>query len=389
MIRVAFVVQRYGTEVVGGAETLARNLAERLSCHPLKITVFTTTARDYISWKNEYIPGDSILKGVTIRRFKVDRERNITDFNSFSDQFFQSEANDRDEMDWIIKQGPYSPGLIEALGEEQHNHDIFIFFTYLYHPTIVGMQVVDKPIILFPTAHDELPLYLNLMAGVFQKPRAIFFLTTAEMELVSRIFSPSGKMSLVRTGVNFGKQIQVKPFKQKYRIHAPYILYAGRIEKGKGLEAVFEAFGHVVNQRLIDLVLIGKKLMPIPNIKRLRYLGFVPEEDKQAAFKGALFSVQPSPLESLSITTLESFAQKTPVLVNEASPVLVEHVSLSGGGYIFKDTDTFCRHFYTLYDNDLIRKSMGEKGHAYVTENYSWDVVINKIKTVLHQLTTL
>lgn len=386
MIKIAFVVQRYGTDVVGGAETLARDLAERLSRLQCQVTVYTTTAKDYITWKNEYKAGESILRGVTIRRYNVEGERDIADFNLYSDQFFQKDQGERDEMAWIEKQGPLSPGLIEALAKEQVHHDIFFFFTYLYHTTVAGMEMVQKPIVLFPTAHDELPLYLHLMKGVFHKPRALFFLTQAEFDLVKRVFSPPGKMALIRTGVNVEQHTPLMPFRQKYRIHAPYILYAGRIEKGKGLEILFEAFGNVVNQRLVDLVLIGKQLMPIPPIHRLRYLGFIPEADKAAAFKGAIFSVQPSPLESLSITTLESFAQKTPVLVNKASPALVEHVRQSEGGFVFHDSESFCRHFYTLYDNRTMRLSMGQKGYHYVTEKYSWDVVMEKIMGILSQL---
>ncbi|MCP5103108.1 MAG: glycosyltransferase family 4 protein, partial [bacterium] len=75
MIKVGVVVQRYGEAVVGGAETLARDVAERLNASGFDVTVFTTTARDYVTWRNEYKPGESILKGVVIRRFDSEGER--------------------------------------------------------------------------------------------------------------------------------------------------------------------------------------------------------------------------------------------------------------------------------------------------------------------------
>ena len=57
---VAFVVQRYGADVTGGSEALARALAERLvPSHD--VTVFTTCARDYVTWRNELPAGEEGL----------------------------------------------------------------------------------------------------------------------------------------------------------------------------------------------------------------------------------------------------------------------------------------------------------------------------------------
>ena len=179
-----------------------------------------------------------------------------------------------------------------------------------------GLRAVSKPAILFPTAHDEPPIYLACMGEVFRRPRALFFLTRAEMDLVQRLFSPPGRMRLVRTGVDVPAAVDDKAFRRRYLLVAPYLLYSGRIERGKGLEAVFDYYRALKNEAYVDLVLIGKKLMELPDIQGLKYLGFVSEEEKLAAFKGAVLSLQPSPLESLSITTLESFSVGTPVLVN-------------------------------------------------------------------------
>jgi glycosyltransferase involved in cell wall biosynthesis len=386
MLRVGIVIQRYGKEVVGGAETLAKDIAERLNASGADVTVFTTTAKDYITWENFYKPGDSILKGVQIKRFPVERQRDIENFNRYSQTFFNADPGEREEMKWIIEQGPYSPALIEGISRAQADFDLFLFFTYLYYTTIAGMKVVEKPVVLFPTAHDEPPIYLNLMKEVFRRPEAILFLTGAEKQFVIKTFDPPGIPELVRTGMDISDNIAENLFRRKHLQFAPYFLYAGRIEKGKGLELVFEAYGQVKKSRLIDFVLLGKKLMDIPEIDGLKYLGYVPEEEKLAAFKGAVFSVQPSHLESLSITTLESFSQKTPVLVNKQCAVLQEHIDISGGGLSFENIDEFKQHFHTLYDNRKKSKQMGIKGFRYVEEYYAWEVVIAKIKDVLSKI---
>ena len=308
--------------MVGGAETLARNVSERLQRRGFDVTVLTTTAADYVTWENQFPAGESILRGVLIRRFVVDETRDIEEFNRESDWFFATPASERNESEWIRQQGPYCPGLIAALEKEQENFDLFLFFTYLYYPTVMGIPVVKKPVILFPTAHDEAPLYLNAMKPVFEKPDVLMFLTRAEMDLVGRVFAPKNKMELVRTGLDTDEQVDDKPFRARHNLVAHYLLYAGRIEKGKGLETVFNAFRAIRSKDYVDLVLIGKKLMEIPGDEGIKYLGYVSEEEKLAAFKGAMVSLQPSPLESLSITTLESFSQKTPVLVNRTSPAL-------------------------------------------------------------------
>ncbi|MCP5050765.1 MAG: glycosyltransferase family 4 protein, partial [bacterium] len=164
MLKIGVVVQRYGKDVVGGAETLARDVAERLNASGCDVTVFTTTASDYITWKPDFPAGDSILKGVSIKRFDVDRERDIESFNRFSDEFFPQSPEERDEERWIREQGPYVPALVEGIKEAQHRIDVFLFFTYLYYTTIEGLKALgrDKPAVLFPTAHDELPIYMKL-----------------------------------------------------------------------------------------------------------------------------------------------------------------------------------------------------------------------------------
>ena len=50
-VKVAFVVQRYGTEVVGGAELHCRWIAEHVA-ERHEVEVLTTTATDYLSWQN-------------------------------------------------------------------------------------------------------------------------------------------------------------------------------------------------------------------------------------------------------------------------------------------------------------------------------------------------
>ena len=78
-MKIAIVVQRYGTEINGGAELHARYVAERLSRHAT-VEVLTTCAKDYLTWKNEWPSGEETVNGIRVRRFPVTRPRNTDDF---------------------------------------------------------------------------------------------------------------------------------------------------------------------------------------------------------------------------------------------------------------------------------------------------------------------
>ena len=84
---VAFVVQRYGPEITGGSESLARAVAERLAASH-RITVYTTCARDYVTWRNELPAGESEVAGVRVRRFLVEEERDLDAFNRYSEELY-------------------------------------------------------------------------------------------------------------------------------------------------------------------------------------------------------------------------------------------------------------------------------------------------------------
>ena len=81
-MRIAFVVQRYGTEILGGSEYHCRLIAEKMALRH-DVEVLTTCAQDYLTWKNEYPEGADRVRGVTVRRFANAQTRDIKSFNRY------------------------------------------------------------------------------------------------------------------------------------------------------------------------------------------------------------------------------------------------------------------------------------------------------------------
>ena len=75
-MKVAFVTPRYGPEVMGGAESAARQLAEHLVAErSWPVEVFTTCALDHITWDDVLDEGDSTINGVSVHRFRSEQGR--------------------------------------------------------------------------------------------------------------------------------------------------------------------------------------------------------------------------------------------------------------------------------------------------------------------------
>jgi len=386
--KIAFIVQRYGREVMGGSELHCRQVAERLTAAGFDCTVYTTCAKDYITWKNEYSPGESFLDGICIKRYPVDKERDIQAFNTFSDSIFHRPHSAEEEIRWMEMQGPSSPALIQSLEEESGRYDVLIFFTYLYFNTYWGLKRAKGRKILVPTAHDEPALHLDMMTEVFSIPEAFIYNTTAERDMLKRYFSLDEVYGdIVGVGVPVPDGPSESTIPSRYGLFSPYILYAGRIEEGKGCGTMIDAFLDV-RRRFPDLslVLIGKKLMKLPDHPHIRYLGFVPPDDKNGLMAGARVTVHPSPYESLCMAALESLAVETPILVREGTDPLRRHAVDGRCGLYFSDSADFGEALSLLLKNEKLRLKMGENGRRYVEDNYSWEAVVDKYKKVFCHL---
>jgi glycosyltransferase involved in cell wall biosynthesis len=416
-MRIAFVVQRYGTEILGGSEYHCRLIAERLVPRH-QVDVLTTCAQDYVSWKNEYPEGTDRIRGVTVRRFANAGIRDIDAFNRYSEWIFTHAHTAAEEAEWLRQQGPWCPALLEYLERNHHQYDVLVFFTYLYAPTVLGMKIAPHKSILVPTAHDEPAIHLDIYRELLSLPAAIAYNTEVERRFLTTHFSIRAiAEETVGCGVDL-PQTQEHPrdgeggrlpepdpsdegsptwrphlasrgtvFRRRHRLHGPILLYGGRIDPGKGCEELIEYFGSYVKEGGdATLLLMGAKLMPLPEDPLIRFAGRLSDQERTQAIEAATVVVVPSPYESLSLLALEAFATGTPVLASARSDVLVDHCRKSHAGLYYADRDEFVECANLLVADGRLRASLGRNGREYVRKHYRWDVIIAKYEAMFAQL---
>lgn len=386
MRKIAFVVQRYGLEVNGGAELHCRQFAERMAKY-YEVDAITTKAIDYVTWKDEYTADEEVINGVKVKRFSVTEPRDIDKFNALSQTVLQLQSSKKEEEEWMRKQGPYSEELLAYLRAHKNDYDVFIFFTYLYATTYFGLPLVKEKAMIIPTAHDELPIYLGIFKDFFKMPAGIFYNTELEKRFVEKKFHNEKVLNnngLGGVGVELPAEIKPERFVEKYGVD-DFILYIGRIDEHKGCKELFQYFAEYKKRNPGDtkLVLIGKEVIEVPKSDDIVSLGFVEDEDKFDALAACRLLVLPSRFESLSMVVLEAMSVKKPVLVQADCEVVKSHCTKSNGGLYYQNYFEFEGCLNRLLSDEALCEGMGENGSEYVAENYCWESIEKRLRNMI------
>ncbi|HTT87086.1 MAG TPA: glycosyltransferase family 4 protein [Acidimicrobiales bacterium] len=379
--KVAFVTPRYGPDVMGGAETAARQLAEHLVAElAWEVEVYTTAAIDHITWDDVLPEGDSTLNGVTVHRFRSASGR-VPEFYELDGRLraAPAQATPREARRWLECNGPVTPTLLEALAAG--DADVVAFYPYLYYPTVAGMEVVRVPRVLHPAAHDEPALYLPVFGPAYGSADGLCYHTTAERRLVQRVH-PVAAVRQIVLGLGVGK---VAPGGRRGPEilgigDRPYVVSVGRVDEHKG-SVMLARFFALYKQRHpgpLALALVGPVAAAIPPHEDVVVTGVVSEADKWDLVRDAQVAVSPSALESFSLVVLEAWEQSVPVMVNATCDPTREHCERSGGGLWFGSFREFEAVLERLESDAALRRRLGERGHDYVAHHYQWPALIGR-----------
>lgn len=384
--RVAVIVARYGEHILGGAETLARRLAEQmLATEFADVEVLSTCANDYVKWTNELPAGKTNINGVDVRRFPIDTHRhNDRRYVELNRRLGEGQVLEPAEQYEWVHLSAHSASLYRALAREATSFDFLIFIPYLFPTTYYGTAIAPERSILWPCLHDEFFAYLQPTRDMFRLCRGIVFNSEPEKRLAEALYGPHPGARVVGVGIA-PVQGDGARFRQQFDLRDPFLLYSGRLEAAKNLPELIRYFIRYKSQRggPLKLVLIGHGPEAVPQHPDIVLPGFLPEQAKLDAFAAATVLCQPSLNESFSIVMMEAWSAGVPVLVHAECDVTRYHAIQSNGGLYYGNFAEFCAVLDLLVDHPQLQQLLGLNGQAYVRKEYAWPVVLKRFSDAL------
>jgi glycosyltransferase involved in cell wall biosynthesis len=212
--------------------------------------------------------------------------------------------------------------------------------------TVHGLEVAPDRSVLFPYLQLQPALRFGLWVDVVRSARALGFFSESERRLVhSYIGVRPHHEEIVGIGIDQPPQQSYPrhqqdpadtiadedeaaeddteevdylggrgvPFRRRHRLYGRFVLYGGRVESDNGCEEMLEYFG---SYSTVDanaaLVLMGVKMMKVPEEPYLRLAGVLPDRERMTAYEAADVTIAPASDDLLAQPLLESLAVGTP-----------------------------------------------------------------------------
>ncbi len=386
--RLGVVAPWYGPGVPGGAERVIRETAERLTRAGVQVEVFTTQLRDYFAdWSRNQRPAEELVGGVPVHRFPVEPRR-VDLFVPIGERASRGEPLDAREQEIFFGHMIRCPELPRALAARRDDFDLFLLGHYMFATTVEAAQALGDRAVLMPFLHDEGYARLAPYRDMFRGARGALFMSAPEAELAQRLFGiPAERCAVVGTGLTDPPPASRFAFARRHGLEG-YALYVGRKEEGKGFPLLLELFrGYHALRPGARLVLVGPGGFEArrDDAGSIIDLGVVDEREKFEALAGATVLVNPSLLESFSLSVMEAWQVGRPVLVNQGCAVTRHHVARAHGGLVFQDGPSFAEALDRLSADGRLSARLGRNGKAYVKREFGWPEVLQRTLAALER----
>ncbi|MDD4937823.1 MAG: glycosyltransferase family 1 protein, partial [Candidatus Shapirobacteria bacterium] len=292
------------------------------------------------------------------------------------------------------------------------------FLIYKLHPNLVHFTHFNKPIFYFGksvvTIHDLIKhffkgrLNTTKSASIYWIKHFFYLIVTNIAIKTSYIIVPSDfwknylidnfhinpkKITITYEAVdpNFLAKIDNLQKIKSYNKKNPYIIYTGNLYPHKNASIIIEALTKLpflslkiicarnyFTDRLQQLVKKNKL------VKRVEFLGYIPDEEFKEIYSQSLALVHPSFMEGFSLTGLEAMALNCPVISSNHS-CLPEIYQNSVLYFDPNNVTDLVDQIKKLYKSPKLRQQLLKLGHLQV-KKYSWNKTAKQTFSVYKSL---
>jgi len=191
-------------------------------------------------------------------------------------------------------------------------------------------------------------------------------------------------------------KVDKEKFFQQYNFRPPFLLYVGNVYPHKNLERFLLSFKNYLKENPVSLflVLVGRMDYFFRRLKkyaeelklseRVRFLGYVNDEELKFLYQNASLYIFPSLAEGFGLPPLEAMSQGLPVLSSNSS-CLPEILGEAALYFNPRDVDDMKEKLKMALSSQSLQQEMRRKGFLQV-KKYSWPDLAKKTFSIYNSV---
>jgi len=390
-VKVAQLTTRYPPGP-GGVERHVAEIAPRLAARGHRVEVYTSDLYREYPWQR-FPPGvpreeRTGFGGVhRLRVWSLPGELHYPFFRGLR------AALDRDRPD-LIHAHTYGTNQVAVARQHHRRHGTPFVLTAHFHPiwSIEGGWL----------RHRIRAFYDRRIAGpVVSEAAAVIVQTREEERLLRSLQLPLPRVVVVPPGYSARATPPpgLTPFRDRYKLDGPFVLFVGRLASNKGLLELTDAFARLAkSDPSAQLVLIGEdggmrapveaRARALGLERRVHLLGHVEDEAMvAAAYREANVFVLPSEYEAFGLVLLEALAHGTPVVASRVGGI-PEVVEEGKAGLLVppRSPGPLADAILRVWDDRSLARRLGEYGQDNVVPRFTWEALADRLDTLYREV---
>lgn len=219
----------------------------------------------------------------------------------------------------------------------------------------------------------------------------------AEAEALWQRFGPRQfptRFSVIPNGARLPEfsPLLARDFRARFNLgDAPTVLFMGRLQARKGVDALIQAFksAKVADSRLL---VVGPDEGMLPTLEalaegdpRVIFTGYLKGDERLGALAASDIFALPATGEGQPMAALEAMAAELPVILSPGCNM--DEVARAGAGFVVEPTVAAFSEKLTLLLNDrALRREMGQRARQLVEERFAWDGIAERLEGLYRSL---